>query len=280
MTFDVAITDALGRTCEQEVSLEVEAFDCIINSESLPDGITGTPYSQTLVSTFGVGPRTFTTPDPLPTGLTLHSSGLINGTPTVVETKSFLVTVTDSLASTCTDVCTINVAGVNCGANPQNIQTASWTITPAGQAPCVTAAALTAGVCASWHIRIDDPTPPTSGPCQSGWHSIRFDTILCNPGAAYNITVTLPYASSGGVIFPPPNPHFAFLGLTVGPNNASTSGNINNDSPNPLVVTASLPAYSISAVSILIELQATPQFTSWVALDGTGNLTVTPLTHP
>jgi hypothetical protein len=62
-----------------------------------------------LVCSFGTGPRTFTTTDVLPDGLTLNSSGLISGTPTTAGTTSFTVTATDALGALCTDVCQTTV---------------------------------------------------------------------------------------------------------------------------------------------------------------------------
>ncbi len=107
--FDVTFTDSEGTTCTQTVTIEVETFDCITNSDTLPDGTVGVAYSQVLTSTFGTGPRTFATTDPLPAGLTLHSDGTIDGTPTTAGTTSFDVTVTDALSDHCSDLCTIEV---------------------------------------------------------------------------------------------------------------------------------------------------------------------------
>ena len=64
---------------------------------------------MTLTSAFGTAPRTFSTTDPLPGGLTLHANGVIDGTPTTPGTFDFTVKVTDSLMATCSALCTIKV---------------------------------------------------------------------------------------------------------------------------------------------------------------------------
>lgn len=274
--FDVDITDAEGKTCTQTVTIEVETFDCISNSDTLPNGSIGAAYSQTLLSTFGTGPRTFTTTDALPAGLTLHSSGLIDGTPSSAGITGFVVTVTDSLMNHCTNLCSIQITGFDCGATPQNVQDLVWTLLT-DFPPCVTGS-IVAGVCNPWHIRVDDQTPPPSGSCT---HDVlEWSTSICNPGAEYSVVVTLPYASSGGVILPSPAPHAIGLLVQIGANSDAVYGDLNTDTPNPLVATVNVPANAISSFFIRIELQAIPQAHSWVALDSAGNLTITPLIHP
>lgn len=71
-----------------------------ITTMSLPDGVTGTAYSQTLQRTGGTGPFTWslaTGSGPLPDGLTLSGDGVISGKPTAVGSFSFTVQVVDSL---------------------------------------------------------------------------------------------------------------------------------------------------------------------------------------
>jgi uncharacterized protein YhjY with autotransporter beta-barrel domain len=66
----------------------------------LPAGGVGTAYSQTLTTSGGSGPYSYTvTAGALPTGLTLGSGGLLSGTPIAAGNFNFTVTTTDSSAA-------------------------------------------------------------------------------------------------------------------------------------------------------------------------------------
>ncbi len=70
-----------------------------ISTTSLPDGNLSQTYSATLQASGGTGTRTWSLASgsgPLPDGLTLSSSGVISGTPTVDATFNFTVQVADS----------------------------------------------------------------------------------------------------------------------------------------------------------------------------------------
>lgn len=70
-----------------------------ITTSSLPSGVTGTPYSQTLTAT-GTTPITWSlTGGALPSGLTLSSTGVISGTPSAAMTASFTVQASNSAGS-------------------------------------------------------------------------------------------------------------------------------------------------------------------------------------
>jgi large repetitive protein len=62
----------------------------------LKGGVTGTAYSETITAQGGAGSYTFSSPGPLPTGLSMNSSGVISGTPSTVGTFPFTVNVTDA----------------------------------------------------------------------------------------------------------------------------------------------------------------------------------------
>lgn len=73
-----------------------------ITTDSLPDGVVNTPYSQSLASAGGVAPRTnyLVASGTLPTSLILSTLGAITGTPSAVGLYSFTATVQDSTPTT------------------------------------------------------------------------------------------------------------------------------------------------------------------------------------
>ena len=92
-----------------------------ITTTSLPNGTTGTAYSQQLVAT-GTAPITWTLESGnLPTGLTLSSAGLISGTPTTVGTFNFTVQATNTAGSNTKSLSII----INAATVPPTITTTS-----------------------------------------------------------------------------------------------------------------------------------------------------------
>jgi hypothetical protein len=76
---------------------------CAVNVFCLPNGANGVPYNQTIMASGGIGTLIFTVPaNSLPKGLTLNTTGVIVGTPSLPTvgqqaiTTTFTVTVTDS----------------------------------------------------------------------------------------------------------------------------------------------------------------------------------------
>jgi uncharacterized repeat protein (TIGR03803 family) len=67
-----------------------------INTTSLPNGTTGTAYSQTIQASGGTGTLTFSATGNVPAGLTLSTTGVLSGTPTTPGSYTFTVTVKDS----------------------------------------------------------------------------------------------------------------------------------------------------------------------------------------
>jgi uncharacterized protein YhjY with autotransporter beta-barrel domain len=73
----------------------------VVAPASLPTLTTGTAFSQTLTSTGGTGPYTYSiSSGALPTGLSLSPSGVLSGTPTQRGTYTFSVQSQDSLGAT------------------------------------------------------------------------------------------------------------------------------------------------------------------------------------
>ncbi|HVB93346.1 MAG TPA: Ig domain-containing protein, partial [Acidimicrobiales bacterium] len=102
-TFTVTLTDASGRTANQNYTLKVASASSIATG-TIPGGGVGTAYSQTLVGTGGTAPyRWSVTAGSLPAGLTLNKvTGVISGTPTAIGSYAFTITLTDGSGHTVT----------------------------------------------------------------------------------------------------------------------------------------------------------------------------------
>jgi hypothetical protein len=89
-----------------------------VATTSLPGGVQGTAYSQSLTAGGGSAPYSWAlvTGSSLPAGLTLSTNGGISGTPTSTGTTSFTVQVTDSSSPMQTAQATlgITITTVNC----------------------------------------------------------------------------------------------------------------------------------------------------------------------
>jgi hypothetical protein len=101
-SFTITATDSEGCTGSQAYTLTVAGCPLItISPTSLPTGTLNVAYNQTISASGGTAAYTYAvyagTP---PTGLSLSSSGVLSGTPSVFGTFNFTVTATD--ANTCT----------------------------------------------------------------------------------------------------------------------------------------------------------------------------------
>jgi hypothetical protein len=93
----VTVTDSKGLSATHTYNIP------IVDTLNPPSGTLNVPYSFQFVSG-GVGPWTFVvTAGSLPTGLTLSSSGLISGTPTIHGVADWFMTITDANGCSNTD---------------------------------------------------------------------------------------------------------------------------------------------------------------------------------
>ena len=84
-------------TITGNVTVTVNPVAPLVFTGSVPNGVLGVAYVQTLHASGGVAPYTYNlTAGALPTGLTLSPAGVISGTPTAVGVSSFTVTATDT----------------------------------------------------------------------------------------------------------------------------------------------------------------------------------------
>jgi len=83
----------------------------ITSPAALPSAVAGAAYSQTLAASGGTPPYTWqVTSGAWPAGLSLSSSSVISGTPTVAETYVFSAQVTDSASEIATRSFSLTVA--------------------------------------------------------------------------------------------------------------------------------------------------------------------------
>jgi len=97
--FNVTIqaVDVCGLTTNTSFTLTVNA-GCpapTVNPPTLPDGMAGTPYNQTLTASGGVMPYTYSViTGSLPNGISLSAAGVFSGAPTAFGTFNFTVRAT------------------------------------------------------------------------------------------------------------------------------------------------------------------------------------------
>lgn len=110
-TFTVTVTDAAGATAVQQYTVTITS-SLLVTTSTLPSAVLSTPYSATLAASGGTGTGyTWTiTSGPLPTGITLATSGLLSGTPTVAGSFPITVQVTDSGSNIATRPLTLAVS--------------------------------------------------------------------------------------------------------------------------------------------------------------------------
>jgi len=97
----VRATDANNCSGTQSYTLTINCQTITINPATLPAGVAGAAYNQTLTQTGGVGNVAFSlSAGTLPTGLTLSPAGVLSGTTT--QTGNFPITVRATDANGCT----------------------------------------------------------------------------------------------------------------------------------------------------------------------------------
>lgn len=111
----VRLTDIYGNYIERTWSIDIDAA-LAITTTTLLGGVQGNAYSQTVSATGGEGGYTFTLDSgSLPTGLSLATSGVISGVPTVPGIYNFVVLVTDGESRTDTQSLSITIAQAPAG---------------------------------------------------------------------------------------------------------------------------------------------------------------------
>ncbi len=126
-SFPITITASSG-TCSGmlDYTLVVNSPTCptiTFNLASLPGGTIALPYNQSITSTGGVSPFTYSiTNGSLPIGISISTGGIISGTPTVEGNNNFTIQVADANDCKNTKDYTINIGNADC---PKPIITSS-----------------------------------------------------------------------------------------------------------------------------------------------------------
>jgi len=112
--FTVRVQDALGQSDTQDLSITINLLNPPnITTTSLPGGIVGQAYNQTLHATGGQGALTWSVSSgSLPAGLTLSPAGTISGTPTNAGNSNFTVRAADTLNQSDTQDLSITISDV------------------------------------------------------------------------------------------------------------------------------------------------------------------------
>jgi hypothetical protein len=191
-----------------------------VNPASLPNGVVGTAYSQTVTASGGTAPYVFSlSSGALPTGLLLNSAtGAISGTPTAAGTFTFTITASDANGCTGSRLYEISIASPGCPVillSPTTLPPGTplfpyaQQITASGGAPpytfVIAAGALPTGLVLS-------PSGLISGaPQQPGFFNVTIratDLNGCQGSRAYSLVILPAVAPAGG-------PTLNFAGLMI-----------------------------------------------------------------
>ncbi|WP_316813794.1 putative Ig domain-containing protein [Pedobacter heparinus] len=100
-TFVVRSTDDAGANISQSYTLNIAAPTLVITPATLPDVAAGTAYSQTISTTGGIAPYSYSIfSGSLPVGVSFSSAGVFSGTPTVKGIYNLTIRATDASSGT------------------------------------------------------------------------------------------------------------------------------------------------------------------------------------
>ena len=228
-TFTVLAQDTNSDTGTQTFSITIVAPTITLSPSSLPNGMQGVAYSQTVGASGGTAPYTYTvTAGTLPAGLLLNSgTGVINGTQSGSGLSSFTITASDSFGNTGSQAYSINIGTPSLTVNPSSLPNATQNVAysqtmsaSGGTSPytfAVTSGSLPAGLSLDASSGVINGTPTTGGSSAftiqavdsssnfgSRAYSLNVGTasLTVNPGSLPNGTQNVVYSqtvsASGG----------------------------------------------------------------------------------
>ena len=150
-----------------------------LTTTALNNGQVGTAYSQTLTTTGGTAPLSFSLSGSLPTGLILNANtGVIAGTPTSATTASFSVLVTDAKA--CTAIQSLSIVVSNAPVCSLTVTATPGVCNPATNQYSVT------GTVSATNVVVNNASPQTLTISAGGQTTTT--TLTGNGPASYTLT--------------------------------------------------------------------------------------------
>ena len=209
-TFNMTIraTDDAGYNVTQSYSIVIAAPTITISPATLPGGVVGVPYSQTLSSSGGAAPYTYSIASGnLPIGIAFSSAGVVSGTPTTAGSYTANIRSTDSNGFNATVAYTIVIAD----AVPVAVADSATTL--AGTAVTVPVTANDTGIITSVAV--------ASAPAH-GTAAISGLNVIYTPAAGYSGSDTFTYTAigPGGTSAP------ATVSITVNPVPVAVSSHV------------------------------------------------------
>jgi hypothetical protein len=215
--FTIFVIDSAGRNASRDFVVNITAI--VFLTTSLPDGIVGTPYDQTIRLSGSLPPETFTVDSgALPKGIALNANTL-SGTPTVVGVSQFVLRVTDQSGNTATQAYQLTVVapplpaptitGVTATEPPAQQPTASVQLANPYPLDLTTTVTLTF---ASAVGSVDDPAIVFSNGKRTVQITMPAGTTI-SPNVTFStgtvagtITLTLSFQAGGQNVTPEPAP--------------------------------------------------------------------------
>ena len=233
--FTVAATDNYGCVGTANISLTIGGCQTIVvTPPAVNTGTLGIAYSQTFTQSGGQGATIFSTPGPLPAGMTLSTGGVLSGTPGQVGVFPITVTATDSFNCTGTTNFTLTI---NCptitlsaltGGTAGTAYSQTLTASPSGGGYtfAVTAGSLPPG------LTLASGGALTGTPTQAGTFNFTATATgfgSCTGSQAYTIVIACPAIALSPASLPNPTGGMAYSqSITAAPGGTAYSFAVTN----------------------------------------------------